>query len=258
MEAYSFMGKNDSTVKYATLYASANDSANILKSSSDIIRMQSLYDYTESQNLAVEKSKESRNLWRILFISLLVIIVIVFLFVNYFRKNREVSKKAAEALEQLHKAENDLKTFQNDADGFVKQKTEEILRLRNALSAYKNNFKLEEWNSEQDMLHLNIVEHIRDLAGKGRIMSGSEWRDLEGSLEKLMPNFYKKMQELRENLTEQEYKVCILTRLNFTPTDIANLLAISQQRVTNIRSNINKKIFHNKGTQNFSTNIARL
>ena len=74
MEAYSFMGKNDSTVKYATLYASANDSANILKSSSDIIRMQSLYDYTESQNLAVEKSKESRNLWRILFISLLVII----------------------------------------------------------------------------------------------------------------------------------------------------------------------------------------
>ena len=258
MEAYSFMGKNDSTVKYATLYASANDSANILKSSSDIIRMQSLYDYTESQNLAVEKSKESRNLWRILFISLLVIIVIVFLFVNYFRKNREVSKKAAEALEQLHKAENDLKTFQNDADGFVKQKTEEILRLRNALSAYKNNFKLEEWNSEQDMLHLNIVEHIRDLAGKGRIMSGSEWRDLEGSLEKLMPNFYKKMQELRENLTEQEYKVCILTRLNFTPTDIANLLAISQQRVTNIRGNINKKIFHNKGTQNFSTNIARL
>jgi len=52
------------------------------------------------------------------------------------------------------------------------------------LSAYKNNFKLGDWNAEQDMLHLDVVERIHDLAVKGRIMSGSEWTDLEGSLEK--------------------------------------------------------------------------
>lgn len=31
---------------------------------------------------------------------------------------------------------------------------------------------------------LDVVERIHDLAVKGRIMSGSEWTDLEGSLEK--------------------------------------------------------------------------
>ena len=49
-------------------------------------------------------------------LSLLVIIVIAVLLVNYFRKSNAESKKAIEALAQLHKAENDIKTVQNDAD----------------------------------------------------------------------------------------------------------------------------------------------
>lgn len=53
-------------------------------------------------------------------LSLLVIIVIAVLLVNYFRKSNAESKKAIEALAQLHKAENDIKTVQNDADEFVK------------------------------------------------------------------------------------------------------------------------------------------
>ena len=70
-------------------------------------------------------------------------------------------------------------------------------------------------------------------------MSASEWDDFENTIKKIMREFYEKIEGLKVKLTDQEYKVCLLTRLEFSSTDISNLLGTSQQRVTNIKSSIN-------------------
>ena len=75
-------------------------------------------------------------------------------------------------------------------------------------------------------------------------MSASEWDDFENTIKKIMREFYEKIEGLKVKLTDQEYKVCLLTRLEFSSTDISNLLGTSQQRVTNIKSSINAKLFH--------------
>lgn len=262
MYMFSLMGQADSTVKYAGLYAAADDSANVLRSSTDIIRMQSLYNYSESQKLAVSKAKESMNLWITLFVSLVFFIIFMSIFSYLLKKHRKESLRAKKeyenAIEQLDKAEKELDSVQRNRDLFEKQKKEEISKLQDYISAYRDNFKPEKWNKEQNIRETSIVGHIQGLAIQGKRLPESEWNDLEDTIKKLMKPFYNNLNKIGSGLSDQEYKVCVLTRLNFSPTDIANLLGISQQRVTNIRSNLNNELFHQKGTQHFSSNIARI
>ena len=44
----------------------------------------------------------------------------------------------------------------------------------------------------------------------------------------------------------------------FSSSDISNLLGTSQQRVTNIKSSINEKLFHKKGSKSLLANLSLL
>lgn len=262
MESYALIGKSDSLIKYSKLYAQTNDSANILKSAKEIIRMQSLFNYSESQQNLMEKTKESRNLWLALLLFFVIVLFLSsFIFDRFKKRKKEVEKWKngyRQTLTQLRKAETELEEIQNDSDSFKKQKQEEVESLQRRLSTYNENFRIQDWANEQCILHHAIVEHLRKLSGKGIVMSSSEWGDLESTIKKLMGEFYSKMETYKPQLTDQEFKVCVLIRLKFSSTDISNLLGISQQRVTNIKSNINAKLFHQRGSRSLNANISSL
>lgn len=262
MESYALIGKSDSLVKYSKLYAQTNDSANILKSAEEIIRMQSLFNYSESQQNLMERTKESRNLWLALFVFFVMVLFLsYFILVRFKNRKKEVERLKngyEQTLIQLRKSETELGEIQNNSENFKKQKQEEIESLQRRLSTYKENFRIQDWANEQNILHHAIVEHLRKLSGRGVVMSSSEWDDLEKTIRKLMEEFYSKMETYKLQLTDQEFKVCILIRLKFSSTDISNLLGISQQRVTNIKSNINVKLFHQKGSRSLNANISGL
>lgn len=58
--------------------------------------------------------------------------------------------------------------------------------------------------------------------------------------------FYLNLLKEQLHLTEQEFKVCVLARLHFIPSEMSCLLNLSQQRITNIRSAVNYKLFQIK------------
>lgn len=260
METYGKLGYADSLLKYSKLYALANDSANIKNSASELIRMQSLYNYNESQQELIESTKESRNLWRALFCFFIVVLILsslIFFYVKNRKKDMERLKESYNhTMALLRKAEAELDDLQNDSEKFKEQKQNEIEQLRRQLSSYSENFRLHDWASEQSALHHGTVEHLRGLAGKGMAMSASEWTDFEGTMKKLMSEFYVKIESSKAQLTDQEFKVCLLTRMKFSSSDISNLLGTSQQRVTNIKSSINEKLFHKKGSKSLLANLS--
>lgn len=262
MDTYGQLGKADSLLKYSKLYAQANDSANIKNSASELIRMQSLYNYNESQQELIKRTKESRNLWRMLFCFFIVVLILSSLIFFYFKNRKKEMEKIKESYQStmalLQKAEADLEDIQNDSEKFKQQKQREIEQLRKQLSSYSENFRINDWASEQAALHHGTVEHLRDLAGRGVAMSASEWTDFEGTMKKLMGEFYVKIERSKAQLTDQEFKVCLLTRMKFSSSDISNLLGTSQQRVTNIKSSINEKLFHKKGSKSLLANLSLL
>ena len=60
------------------------------------------------------------------------------------------------------------------------------------------------------------------------------------------------------HLTEKEVNVCILIKLRFIPTEIATLLDLTRQRVSNIRRSINHKLFRKEVAKTLDSNIRRL
>ena len=77
MSIYSHKGMVDSVVKYVRLYADANDTVNFRLSAKEVGKVQALFDYSESQKEAARKAEEAKNVWKALFMSLLMIVILL-------------------------------------------------------------------------------------------------------------------------------------------------------------------------------------
>jgi len=56
------------------------------------------------------------------------------------------------------------------------------------------------------------------------------------------PNFTRKLVQLNEQLTYTEVKICMYIKMNFSNKQILDLIHISQSTLSNLRSNIRKKL----------------
>ena len=99
---------------------------------------------------------------------------------------------------------------------------------------------------------------LRQLACHGQLVSKEQWAALRQFMQESQPCFYNKVNDRRAVLTYQETDVCLLTREGFTPQEIAVLLGVSQQRITNLRANINRKLFQRQGSKGIGEALQKL
>lgn len=102
----------------------------------------------------------------------------------------------------------------------------------------------------------SIVMELRQLARHGQLASKEQWMAFREYMEKSQPCFYIKVNDRRTGLTYQEIDVCLLIHEGFIPQEIAVLLDVSQQRITDLRANINRKLFGQHGARNLEKNLA--
>ena len=262
MSAYTRMHEVDSVAKYAHLFANANDTANLRNSANEISRTQALYDYSESQRIAVEKSEENQRLWAVLCMGFIVLTLGGVWIYGYYRKQKAnqmlANRKYTDLMMQYHQATEELQSIRSNKQQFQQQKEEEIEKLRQMLDAYQTNTHADQWESGQSLLRHEIVKRMHQHACKLAIPSDAEWKDLQGVVEKSLPEFYAKLTVFAGQLTDQEWKVCLLVKLNFIPSELTVLLGLSKQRVTNIRTRLNQKLFGESGSRTFDSNLHKL
>lgn len=266
MRVYSKTGDADSVVKYANLFADANDSNSIRNSASEVNRMQALFNYTESQEQAVQEMRKAA-LYRYLLICSLIFAVVVSICIygllsKYHKKQRSkmqaINGQYTDTLLQYTKALGEKDKLESDIGKFREEKEHEIEHLKIVLSAYSGNNNMCGWNTEQSLLEHELVVRIHRHASKGERPSGSELKSLTDLVAELMPDFYNALKNNSKGLSEKEILVCILTRLHFIPSEIAVLLDLTKQRISNMRSALNKKMFRAIGTKSFTANIYRM
>ena len=262
MSVYAKMHEVDSVVKYAHLFANANDTANLRNSANEISRTQALYDYSESQRIAVEKSEENQKLWFGLCVCFVVLMFAGMWIYLYERKQKTsrmlANRKYTDLMMQYHQATEELQSIRSNKQQFQQQKEEEIEKLRQMLDAYQTNTHADQWELEQSILQHDIVKRMHQHAYKLVVPSDAEWNDLQGVVEKSLPEFYAKLAATESQLTDQEWKVCLLVKLNFIPSELTVLLNLSKQRVTNIRTHLNQKLFGESGSRTFDSNLHKL
>lgn len=267
MSVYRKMNIPDSAVKYAELYANANDTANFRHSAEEITRIQALYNYNESQKKAEGKAAENRKLWYFIYVVLLISIITSFGIYIYLRNLRLESRKKltdenekySDILYRYNQLTDEMCSIKSGINLYRNKKEQEINCLLDKLSIYQeDSSKSEKWNIEQALLSHQTVRRLHELARHAKIPTELEWNDLYDVVSDHLSDFYNYITMPEFNLNNVEIKICILMRLYFIPSELAVLFNITKQRVTNIRSSINKKLFHKDGAKKIDQSIRNI
>ena len=257
----------DSVFKYSELYTQANDSANILHSADEITRTQALYNYNESQRIAAEKSAEANHYKFLLLFSGAVFILFAHLINRYIKKQKRlkneemaaVNAKYADTLEQYETAQKEFDALRQSSEQFLAKKQQDIEQLQEALALYQaDKVNPADWGLERSLLEGDIVKELRQLAAHVQTPTDQQWQSLHATVSKHLPDFYSEITKPQHHLTEKEINVCMLIKLRFIPTEIATLLDLTKQRVSNMRRSINHKLFREEVAKTLDSNIRRL
>ncbi|MBQ0023481.1 MAG: hypothetical protein KBT29_09625 [Prevotellaceae bacterium] len=92
-----------------------------------------------------------------------------------------------------------------------------------------------------------INEVITSRVSNDKVLKPADWKLIEERLTESFPNF-KDMLYSHINLSETEYRICVLIKLEVTPSNMAKLLALSNSSVSQIRLRLQHKVFNGEGS----------
>ena len=86
-----------------------------------------------------------------------------------------------------------------------------------------------------------------------------DWNDLRDLVEREIPSFSKKLNTEKYTLTDLEYDVCLLIRVQIQLSDIAKLKQCTQSYITNIRKKLLLRIYNREGSADeFDDEIGKI
>ena len=155
---------------------------------------------------------------------------------EYIRKNEEKIKALEQEL-KIASAENKLL-----AERIEEQRAD--LMLANEAAKRKQAQK------ESTRIRLTTTGIYKTMQGpikKQKVIPPSEWDKLEEVIDREIDNFKNNLYSYH-NISQHEYHICMLIRLDITPTDMATLLGCTTSGVSKARKRLQEKFFSDKGT----------
>lgn len=260
----------DSTAKYALYSYAMNDSVYAQMATDKVEQMQALYDYSRHQEIAQqerdkrEKTEKEKETIRNICIALLFLVFLSAYIIRREKKKRQLEHaKYERSVSNLVKAQTELNRLRSQKEDFaaiasdleqmraheyelnimIEEKEKEVEELQTEIEAYKEKAKVQDVSAEDILKNSPLFENIKKKADRGTILSEDEWQELNKLVIETLPNFYNFISSKKHNLNNNEFKICILRRLDFTPKTIAYMLNLSPSSITKIRNNMSKKLF---------------
>lgn len=104
----------------------------------------------------------------------------------------------------------------------------------------------------------SVVNYLHAISQKGQKASFSDIRSLRLHFEKYDNAFLSYLITKESVLKERDFNLCLLTRLRFLPSEMACLLDVSPQVITNIRAKLLLFLYNIKGgAQSFDEKIRK-
>lgn len=275
-EYYKENVNKDSLLKYSEILVELKDSVSNAKSTESIRKMASLYKYSHIQKSA-EKEREKAEWYRLVLIVSVVLfllgIIICILLVMYLRirdinrkKNMEALKgKYGTMLDLLNKEKAELERLKDDKilkSKIIEDKEKYILELNNIISGLKSELSFVDCknidNIDKQIKEEAVYIKFEKYANIGKQPSEADWHLMKGVFDDLFPQF-KLFLSRHMPLKEEEYRLCILVRLCFSPKTIQSFLGISSSYVSIMRRRLCLKIFEFEGSpKEFDTKIRKI
>ena len=246
--------KPDSVAKYAVHAYDLNDSLYERKSTREVKRIQSMYDYTRHQKTAAEEKQKAKLraviIW--LYSGILVIICLVFYIVieRLIRKRKEAEQSYNRCLAVIAQAQQDLsklRTSEETNKELISEK-EQIIQEQNTIL---KKLLRQNWNSHfpanKKLRESSIFIKFEQLASTGQKPTDEEWNEMESVIFQCFIGFRDFIVKHNTRLNDKERKTCLLTRMDFKPKVISNMLGVAPSYISSIRSEMLQKLFNITG-----------
>ena len=175
---------------------------------------------------------------------------------NIKDQNEENRSSLSEKESELERKQVELR--QNNEMIDIKSNEVETLQ-RKIARLQEDNKKPDEWRLEAALLNSPIVMTLHKYGAKGIAASDDDFEELIGLIENHSKSFMDALEIDKNNLNRTELRICILIRLRFVPLEISNIMNLTRQNVTNIRTRLLYRIFKKKGgAKEFDYQIRRL
>lgn len=231
--------------KYALLSSEYNDSSLYELRESQLQQMQAMYDYSRNQKLAKEAEYKAKQRLKTIYLIIISSCLILLSAVYIYRKNIRKRNHKLLVAQRLYKAsilklqttKTELAHLKNLNEtkiaALIKEKEAVIENLQKEINQY------ESIHSGRNLVEIN--KQLMDTFVYKKLayiechpqekITGETWDNLEETLEGMIPS----LANIKLKLSKKEYRICLLTRLHFSPSAIScfmqcNLPDISMSR----------------------------
>lgn len=206
---YEKLGKADSVAKYAAEGYNMSDSVYMVSESQNVQSLQAMFDYTHKQLMLEQKTSELRKTRLYMAIAVISLLLVIFI-VMYIMQRREKLHAVATA---------------------NYQSTIRDLSLEDRLGCSP------------------ITIRLQGLANSNppKVADSAEIKLLKTLISENIPSFFDTVNLPQQPLSEQEYVVCLLTRLAFPSVSIDRLTGVSEGYTSRLKSRLFKKLTGNDG-----------
>ena len=269
LELYRSQRQIDSVCKYSLLFEAANDSNAINKQTEVIHQATASYNY-QRHAIRAERAYAQMKIARIsmigiLFIGCAILGVVIIIFRRLQTQKREKVRELLSSLnssrQSLRQLEEECELLKHRQDDLSERKRAEIAKLKDEISKHEQRWQsISDEKKEAALLDSQLVMHMRKFANGNKRMAPptvSDWTELKDMFKHELPIAYALIGGKETELTHQEQCVMILHLLKFSTNEMAVLLDCSPQRVSNIKTQINIKLFGQKNASMLDKNIKR-
>ena len=206
---YEKLGKADSVAKYAVEGYYMSDSVYVISESQNVQSLQAMFDYTHKQLMVEQKTNELRKTRLYMVISIISLLLVIIIVV-YIAQRRE---------------------------------------KQHAIAAANYQSTIKELSLDDILISSPIATHLQDLANANppKIADSSDIKSLRTLVSDHIPSFFNTVSSPQQPLSEQEYVVCLLTRLEFPSVSIDRLTGVSEGYTSRLKSRIYKKLTGKEG-----------
>ncbi len=272
MMLYQQRRATDSIIKYVQEYSDAVDEQANSRRTETVHQMTSMYNYQRFQQQMDREAQKVSHTRLVATLFALGIVILLFLFYFLFRQYRQFKEnKQAEVVrlnnacrraeDALYIAELENQNKQAKSADLLAEKAQQINELRTQLDKYVERYMaVKPSDREALMAKSEIVSLFQEKARwtiNTQLPDSVQWRELIAQFKLNLPTLYSAIGR-GEKLSEQELRACVLLLLNFSEADAGILLNVRPQRLTNIKSRANQKLFGDSSAQTLIDNIRHL
>lgn len=244
----------DSAAKYALYSYEMNDSVYAQMATKEVEQMQGMYDYSRNQEIArqeKERADHANAIIQLISVFLFFFIIVINVIVREVHKRRKEERAEYQNKVSLLAKTNSeviqLRTHEQTLSKLLKEKENEAIKLENEIEAYKIKVGLQKESSEMRLQKSEVYINLSKLATKGVVLTDDQWQQIYMMVIDILPNFYKFISEKKFELSENEFKTCILIRLHYNPKTVANMIGLSPSSITKMRINLMEKLYGIEG-----------